>query len=59
MRGAIITGLGCGWRSRSRAYGEPDLALLVPVASLTLLFQGMTSTNFYSHQREIALASCR
>lgn len=54
IRGAILCFIACAAAyPASLFYEKPELALLIPVAALTSLIEGFTSTNIFSCQRNM------
>jgi O-antigen/teichoic acid export membrane protein len=55
IRGTVLCGIVCAIAYPvSLFYHKPQLALLLPVAGLTVLIEGLGSTNTYSCQRNMA-----
>lgn len=54
IRGVILSAVACAVAyPASVFYGKPELALLIPVAALTSLIEGFTSTKIFSCQRSM------
>lgn len=54
VRGVILFCVACGVAyPLSLFYHQPQLALIIPLAGLTTLIEGFSSTNIYSNQRDM------
>lgn len=54
IRGVILSAIACAAAyPASLFYGNPELALLIPVAALTSLIEGFTSTKIFSCHRNM------